>query len=239
MKKSCAIAIPCYNEAERLDLNLFREFIVCHPEVSFVFVDDGSSDGTEDLLKKFCLENRADYIILEENCGKAEAVRQGMKKALAFDVDYIGFLDADLATPLSELERMIQSIKDNTVYISGCRLLRLGGNIQRRSIRHYLGRIFATAVSMHLGLPVYDTQCGAKLYAKECVPAIISARFVTRWFFDVEILRRMLIFYGRERVLNCSIELPLLVWEDKKGSKINSIRCLWDFAKLLFSREKK
>lgn len=238
MKKSCAVAVPCYNEAERLDLTAFRDFISTHPEVVFIFVNDGSRDGTEEILKDFCSQNNAQYITLEKNSGKAEAVRQGMKTAESFDVDYIGFFDADLATPLSELERMLQAAENEYVYISGCRLLRLGGNISRKHARHYLGRVFATAVSLHLNLPVYDTQCGAKLYAKESIRAITAEKFVTRWFFDVEILRRLLMFYGRERIVNSSFELPLLSWEDKKGSKINYLRCLYDFIKLLLSREK-
>ena len=169
MKKKCAIIVPCYNEAGRLDLKEFGSFSDGHPDVTFIFVNDGSSDNTADILRDFRSNTRCEYLSLERNSGKAEAVRLGMKQALALDVDYIGFWDADLATPLSELERMFVAVSNDTVFISGCRLLRLGGNIRRSSIRHYIGRVFATAVSLHLDLPVYDTQCGAKLYAKECV----------------------------------------------------------------------
>ncbi len=155
-----------------------------------------------------------------------------MKIAMKHNSDYIGFWDADLATPLSELERMLESATEEMLYISGCRLLRLGGRIKRKWYRHYLGRVFATAVSLYLDLPVYDTQCGAKLYKKECVPFITEHRFVTRWFFDVEILKRMTKHYGTDAVLSRSLELPLESWLDVSGSKLRYISCMVDFIKL-------
>ena len=231
-RPSCSIIIPCYNEEGRLDLPAFREFIETHPDVNFIFVNDGSSDGTAGVLANFCSANRAEWCSLEKNSGKAEAVRQGMKIAMKHNSDYIGFWDADLATPLSELERMLESATEEMLYISGCRLLRLGGRIKRKWYRHYLGRVFATAVSLYLALPVYDTQCGAKLYKKECVPFITEHRFVTRWFFDVEILKRMTKHYGTDAVLSRSLELPLESWLDVSGSKLRYISCMVDFIKL-------
>ena len=87
-----------------------------------------------------------------------------------------------------------------------CRITRKRANLFSVNIFEntvgYLGRVFATAVSLYLDLPVYDTQCGAKLYKKECVPFITEHRFVTRWFFDVEILKRMTKHYGTDAVLS-------------------------------------
>lgn len=185
-----------------------------------------------------CSQERAVFLKLTKNCGKAEAVRQGILHANKLgDFDFIGFWDADLATGLEELQRMCNTIEDKTIYISGCRLLRLGGAIQRKQLRHLLGRGFATAVSLHLDLPVYDTQCGAKLYKAQCIKAVFEKPFVTRWFFDVEILRRLIKFYGKETVLNDSIEMPLYRWLDVDGSKLRYFHCLKDFIKLLTSKD--
>ena len=118
----------------------------------------------------------------------------------------------------------------------GCRHLRLGTDIRRRIFRHYIGRVFATAVSVHLNLPVYDTQCGAKLIRKELIPALFSRRFVTRWFFDVEILRRCIAVYGLEGVKSRVVEVPLKKWSDIGESKVDFFRCMWDFCRLLCSK---
>ena len=236
-EKNFAVIVPCYNEGSRLDTSSFRSFISGHPQVKFIFVDDGSSDNTAEVLTDLCSSGKAVFLKLAINSGKAEAVRQGVLHADSLGgFDFIGFWDADLATGLDELQRMCCTIEDKTVYISGCRLLRLGGAIQRKLSRHILGRAFATAVSLHLDLPVYDTQCGAKLYKAECIKEVFAKPFVTRWFFDVEILRRLINFYGREKILTDSIEMPVYRWLDVEGSKLRYFACLKDFFKLLTSK---
>ena len=236
-QKKFAVVIPCYNEEKRLDTHAFSSFIQEHPEVKFIFADDGSTDNTAEVLRILCQSGEAEFFPLTVNSGKAEAVRQGILHANSIgSFDFIGFWDADLATSLDELTRMTNTIEEKTIYISGCRLLRLGGAIQRKLSRHILGRSFATAVSVHLDLPVYDTQCGAKLYKQECISTVFARPFITRWFFDVEILRRLINFYGRERVLTDSIEMPLYRWLDVEGSKLRYLSCLKDFIKLLTSK---
>ncbi|MBR7120682.1 MAG: glycosyltransferase [Lentisphaeria bacterium] len=231
------IIIPCYNEAERLNIPEFTGFLAGHPEISLLFVDDGSTDGTAGVLKSLAAEfANADCLILSCNSGKAEAVRQGMLFAAGKDVPFAGFLDADLATPLPEIIPMLAEAEKGKFYVSGCRLARLGSNIRRHLHRHLMGRIFATVVSMHLDLVVYDTQCGAKIFASEMIPFLFDRPFVTKWFFDVEILRRMISRYGKEQLLAKSLEYPLSGWIDQKGSKINYFSALKDFIRLLLSK---
>ncbi len=235
--KRCAIIIPCYNEADRIKLDVFADFMQRNEDIIFVFVNDGSSDNTREVLKMLCNNSQAHYLELTENSGKAEAVRQGILSVCPDEVDYVGFWDADLASPLEEILWMLTFADDETLYLSGCRLLRLGGNIQRKTCRHLLGRLFATIIAWHLGIAVYDTQCGAKLFAASEIQALFQRKFVTHWFFDVELIRRLICRHGKEKTVLHSVEVPLHSWTDVSGSKLRYWVCLKDFLKLLFTSD--
>lgn len=162
------LVVPCFNEAARLDAARFAAFAARHPTVRFLFVDDGSTDETLQRLQALRVEDPARFSVLRmpENRGKAEAVRRGMLHALAGPSTYVGFWDADLATPLDEIPAFVGALEDNPAVrvVLGSRVRLLGRSVDRQTLRHYLGRVFATAASLTLGLPVYDTQCGAKLF---------------------------------------------------------------------------
>src|SRR5581483_11946918 len=163
------LVVPCYNEAQRLDTHSFREFLAGHECVRILFVDDGSSDDTRKILEQVRegWEERAAILPNQRNSGKAEAVRAGVEHALRlFDPEIIGYWDADLATPLSAVDRFVEIFECNgkVSMVFGARVKLLGRHVERRATRHYLGRVFATVVSTMLRLPIYDTQCGAKLF---------------------------------------------------------------------------
>jgi hypothetical protein len=89
--------------------------------------------------------------------------------------------------------------------------------------RHYLGRIFATLASLTLDLPVYDTQCGAKLFrATGVLSAALKTPFLSRWIFDVELLARFIELRSSRAVLESTFEFPLRSWRDVPGSKVNA-----------------
>ena len=161
------LVIPCYNEESRFNLKEIETFAASSKSFHLFFVNDGSSDGTLEMLRKLSKEyDNIDHLNLSNNLGKAEAVRNGFinsKKLGKFD--FIGFWDADLATPFTELVSFKTQMETGKYdIVMGSRVLRLGGAIQRKWYRHYLGRIFATFASISLDLPVYDTQCGAKFF---------------------------------------------------------------------------
>ena len=121
------LVIPCYNEAARLRPERFRAFLSAHPEVSLLFVDDGSTDGTAEALGGF------EVLRLARNRGKGEAVRQGVLHCLASGraPDYIGFLDADLAVDPCEAARLTEALEEEPAAWMACasRWRRLGAEL--------------------------------------------------------------------------------------------------------------
>jgi glycosyltransferase involved in cell wall biosynthesis len=217
------VVVPCYNEAARLDRVAFDRKLAQTPELRFVFVDDGSTDGTAVLLNDLAARwpGRAVPLLLPRNGGKAEAVRQGMLHALRLNPTLVGYWDADLATPLAEIDRFAEGLDHaGRVLVMGSRIRRLGSDIRRLPVRHYLGRIVATVAAGILALGVYDTQCGAKLFRVH--PALANAfsrPFELDWLFDVELLERL---QGQDPELltrEC-LEQPLDSWTDAPGSKL-------------------
>jgi glycosyltransferase involved in cell wall biosynthesis len=202
-------------------------FLKQHPHVFMLGVNDGSSDHTLSVLKS--LENTLPQQFvafnMPKNSGKAEAVRSGMLHAHAhFDAEYLGFWDADMSTPLSELN-WFSAFSGGTLrhrIIMGSRISRMGSNIDRKMMRHYLGRVFATFTSIILKLKVYDTQCGAKLFSKDIIPTLFADTFKSKWFFDVELLARHIKLYGHDKTYEHVLEIPLNRWIEVKGSKLKA-----------------
>ncbi len=234
---SCTIVVPCYNEAVRLQIDRFTEFLSKDSGVRFLFVNDGSSDHTLTVLQRLAKSNPDRIAVLnqETNLGKAESVRTGMLFA-ARESSIIGFWDADLATPLEALPELLSHLLNDPVLemVFGSRVRLLGRQVNRHPVRHYLGRVFASMVSILLRLPIYDTQCGAKLFrVSDDLLQVLAQPFETRWIFDVEIIARFMTLHRTERDYGkVSIyECPLRQWNDIAGSKVQHtdfLISIWD-----------
>jgi dolichyl-phosphate beta-glucosyltransferase len=219
------LVIPCYNEAARIDVPAYQRFLSGNEQIGLVLVNDGSEDGTGTVLRELArrFPTQVSVIELESNQGKAEAVRLGMLHAIELGADYAGYFDADLATSLEESLYFIETLDRHPQlrFIVGARVALLGRHIARKAARHYFGRVFATATSMVLALPVYDTQCGAKLLRVgepgEPTRSLFAQRFGSRWIFDVELFARYLRAYGTEQGI---YELPVMRWTDMGESKV-------------------
>lgn len=199
------------------------EHLLAHAhDLKILLVDDGSRDGTKEILQRLASEHsQIETLILPENRGKAEAVRAGLIHLMEQGHGWVGYADADFATPASELVRLLEiGEKVRPEFLIGSRVLLLGTDIERKPKRHYLGRIFATFASMALDLKVYDTQCGAKFFRSS--PEVLEALrepFFSRWAFDVELIGRLKTIYP-VRTRTTFIEVPLLEWRDIGGSKL-------------------
>ncbi len=224
------IVVPCYNEANRIDTRRFQEFAASCQSVRFLFVNDGSTDGTLGVLERLhaVAPDRFRFVHLSRNGGKAEAVRRGMLTALGERPQYVGYWDADLATPLDEIPRFCRVLDGcpDVELVIATRMPLLGHQIERRPLRRWLGRLFASVASMALGAGIYDTQCGAKLFrANDACAELFDQPFRTRWIFDVEIFARMIAGQGHlagSHLEQLVYECPLDRWQEVAGSKLKS-----------------
>ena len=223
-----ALVVPCYNEAERLDPQEFLRFAATHPSVRLLMVDDGSVDGTLEILERMCAAAPAsvEMIHMSRRSGKAEAVRTGILAGIERHAEFVGFLDADLATPLRAIDDFLAVLRGwpGVEFVLGSRVMLLGRDVSRKMTRHYLSRVFATAVSQALDLPVYDTQCGAKILRLNGATATLFAEpFRSPWTFDVELIARYLRLPaapGEQPRRDRLYELVLAAWHDIPGSKL-------------------
>lgn len=223
-----ALVVPCYNEAARLDPEAFLHFVTTHPGARLVMVDDGSLDGTGEILERMQAKAPASVTTVRHSPrrGKAEAVRAGILAGLAEHPALVGFFDADLSTPLRAVDDFLAVLRDraDVEFVLGSRVMVMGRDIRRKAARHYLGRVFATAVSHALDLPVYDTQCGAKMLRVNAATAtLFAAPFRSPWIFDVELIARYLrlpVAPGEPARRDRLYELVLRAWHDRPGSKL-------------------
>jgi dolichyl-phosphate beta-glucosyltransferase len=102
----------------------------------------------------------------------------------------------------------------------GSRIKKLGSEIDRRTKRHIIGRVFATFANGIVKVPIYDTQCGAKYFHHSLIETNFQEPFISKWLFDIEIICRVLSTQGKAFFLQNAIEVPLKRWKEKGESKI-------------------
>ena len=218
------IVVPCYNEAERLNEDVFLKTLGTNPNLSFVFVNDGSTDATLRILLNLQLANprQIDVVNLRQNSGKAEAVRAGLQQACRIGAALVGYWDADLATPLDAIAdfEVVLNRYNNVTVAYGARRQLLGHRINRTVSRRAVSRICAGLARLATGLPIGDTQCGAKLLRNTpALNAALEKPFTAGWLFDVELFTR--IASKTAQPAYCFYEVPLAEWHEVAGSKVS------------------
>lgn len=219
------VVIPCYNEENRLKSAEFISFLEKTSGYHLCFVNDGSTDKTMQVLQEL-QKGREDFISIydcPENGGKAEAVRAGLLHLSKFeDLDYIGFLDADLSTDFQDFDDLVKTIETTGFQIvNGSRISRMGANIAKESARQVISMTINFIIVSILGMPFKDTQCGAKIMRKELIPIAFEKPFLTKWLFDVEIFMRMKKHFGKNKAQEMICEQPLKRWVHEDGSKLS------------------
>jgi dolichyl-phosphate beta-glucosyltransferase len=242
-----AIVVPCFNEAARLDPAGLAD-LAARTGATIVYVDDGSTDQTGAILRGIVdgAPDRAALVQLPVNVGKGECVRRGLQHALGTGAGIVGYYDADLATPPAEMARLVATMHEDPdlAVVVGARVGLLGHHIERSMVRHYLGRVFATASSLVLGLEIYDTQCGAKVFRDGPeLQRALATPFTSRWAFDVELLARL--HHGVDGASGLPAtafrEVPLAEWRDVHGSKLaprGALRSVLDLARIAWARRR-
>jgi dolichyl-phosphate beta-glucosyltransferase len=217
------IVIPCYNEEKRLNTTRISSFLKTQKNVLLCFVNDGSNDNTLKILHKIkaVFPDTIEVISMDKNSGKAETVRSGVLHSKEnFNFEEIAYLDADFATTLEECYEISEHINNEVVFAFGSRISKIDNKIQRKKMRHFIGRVIATFISNQLKLTVYDTQCGCKIFNAELSKNLFSEKFISKWLFDVEIFHRMILQFGREKMGSICKEVPLKSWIDYDESKV-------------------
>ena len=246
-QRCVGVVIPCYNEEKRLDSKEFINFITKNSGYRLCFVNDGSTDNTAEVLDNL-RKGREDFIKIyncAENVGKAEAVRKGMLYMnTQADLDYIGFLDADLSTSLIDFDDLV-SVIENSSYkiVSGSRISRMGANITKQSSRKLISSMINLIIKKILSLDFKDTQCGAKVFHKDVIEISFGKKFITKWIFDIEIFRRITLYFGLNKAKKILCEQPLKRWVHIDGSKLSirdSIKIIGQLGQIAwFYRNKK
>jgi glycosyltransferase involved in cell wall biosynthesis len=228
MDKSTLIVVPCFNEEKRISVPYWEELIKLRSDISWVFVNDGSTDGTSHLLSQITFGTDASIIECDRNLGKGNAIRLGLSKSLKSyrDLKALGYLDADGAFSPFDVLRLVDKFyellqKDKTSRIDALissRVALAGHQISRKASRHYIGRIIATYITRDWEGAPYDTQSGFKLFTKsKSLETGLLEEFKTSWFIDVELLARIGMANGGDLVL---WEEPLTSWQDVSGSNL-------------------
>jgi dolichyl-phosphate beta-glucosyltransferase len=216
------LVIPCYNEANRLPLDQYVDFLSHSNSVKLLLVNDGSSDNTTTVLQKLQKQfpEKIDILELKQNLGKAEAVRKGVQHLSSSQTSKIGYLDADLSTTLEECISLAQKVVPSVPFVFGSRILKIDNQIERKWYRFLIGRIVATVISKMLRIKVYDTQCGCKIFTRETAQSLFQERFLSKWLFDVELFFRMIALVGRPQISQKTKEIPLQRWVDTEDSRV-------------------
>lgn len=218
------IIIPCFNEIQRINKQAYINFLKNTSNVSLVFSDDGSTDNTISVLNdiKASHENRVHIYISKQNKGKAEAIRSAVLyvKNQLLKPSKIAYIDADLAVSLEECYAISRNLNEKVCFTFGSRISKIDNTIIRSSFRHYSGRMVATLISNILGITVYDTQCGCKIFKSDLAFKVFEKSFISKWLFDVEIFFNIIKLYSKTELKNIAREIPLESWIDAGGSKV-------------------
>mgnify|MGYP001330397209 CR=1 FL=1 len=232
-----SVVIPAYNEEKRIGSSLTRVYEYLKKrdfDFEIIVIDDGSKDKTLNLLTEYSQKN-PNLIVLknENNQGKGFSVKKGILKSKG---NIILFTDADLSTPIEEIDKLINYLKEGYQIAIGSRALPESRiEIYQVWYRQLMGKAFNKIIRIILNLDYYDTQCGFKCFQRTAALEIFKSMKISGFSFDIEVL-----FIANHRGLKIK-EVPVR-WYNSPESKVkvvrDSSRMLWDILKLRFNNFK-
>lgn len=214
-----AIIVPAYNEEPRIlpTLKRLQEYFSAQEYTwTVVVVSDGSTDRTDEIVEKFASgDTRFRLIGYSPNRGKGYAVRTGMLETKA---ELLLFCDADLATPIEEVEKLLAKNAEGFPIAIGSRPLKESKlEVRQPWYREMLGRAFNKAVQLLAIKGIMDTQCGFKLFTYEASQQVFSRCKLDGFSFDFEALMIA-------RDLDYAIAEVPIRWKHQEGSKVVLLR---------------
>lgn len=241
MKLYLSIIIPTYNESANIRQSLARVFeFLDTKDYSFevILVDDGSVDKTVGIVHEFFGERSEFKLIKNPHKGKGFAVRTGI---LAAKGEYVLFSDADLATPIEELDRLLMWLRDHEFEVAIASREGFGAKrVDEPYYRHIMGRGFNFLVQLLVLPGIEDSQCGFKMFTREAAQEIFSrlhiygerVQKINRAYlgaFDVEVL-----FLARK--LGYKVKEVPVTWRYVKTPRLDplcdSLRMFWDVVRV-------
>jgi len=234
-----SLMIPCFNERQRIlsTLQYLREHLArCqYQDTEIIVVDDGSTDGTADLLRSFASvrdlrrsEDKLTLLFNETNRGKGYSVRRGV---LAAHGRYVFFTDADLPYDLEALGRFLAALEEGYDLAIGARDLPGSRfSVPRSAIRRLASGIFTWIVRHYAVQGIPDTQCGFKGFRREAALDLFRRGRIDGYAFDVE-----LVFLARRRGYRIARLPVVLVHDDDSKIRVvgDSAQMLWDLFRIL------
>lgn len=227
------LVIPSYRDAERLAAELPRlvaQLEASRLPVDILVVDDGSGPTESAATRHVAEKSRKETppgstvavlaaLCLPENLGKGGAVYAGWSQAIP-EHEWLGFVDADGATPATEVARILgMALAAESPWdgILAARIQMLGRQVDRQETRHFIGRFYATLANFFTGLPVHDSQCGCKFFRQSFYRQIAPRLEEKRFGFDLELLWEL--HQAGARLLEVPVD-----WADIPGSKVSVVR---------------
>src|SRR3989338_7250988 len=215
-----SIIKPAYNEEALIEKTL--DDVTMYLEKSgfsyeIIVVCDGCKDSTTTIAERFARERGGDNIKViarKVNMGKGFSVRQGCLEAKG---DYIIFTDADLSTPIQEIEKLLKYLQEGYDIAIGSRALKESDiQIHQAWYREIMGKTFNLFVQAIAIKGIKDTQCGFKGFKKEAMQKVFARQTINGFSFDVEVL------YIAGKFGYKIKEVPIR-WLNRKESKVNPL----------------
>ena len=211
--------MPMWNESARIEATVAALATAFGERpVQVIFVDDGSDDGTPDIVERACKEAAldAELLRLPTNQGKGAAVRAGLLGATG---DTAGFVDADLSAGPAEIERVFGAVDGGRYDVALATRAAADATITVRQPfgRRWSGWLFNIGLRATGLTTMADTQCGLKAFRAGVVPALFEPLVATGFAFDVEVL-------ARADHLGLTVTEVPIAWHHVEGSRLSPVR---------------